>query len=228
MFKCNGLSMTYESIKNKLSDFFEDEKLKINALEKWDKIYPEYKELLDEEYNIYTASIVFAVFNTFEQTHSFKQLAKIFEVDAKELAIKVKEVLLLLGDENIQSSLKKGLEATFEKNTSSKLIKEKSITNNKLLSDEQLVKIFKNYKSFLALVFFEKDFLEIKIFLKMLENTLSLAGYNLSKAELEKKFGELFIYLGFEPKKGREPDKFVKIKDRWGNYEPYTLIKLVE
>lgn len=228
MFRCNSLSMTYESIKNKLSDFFEDEKLKINALEKWDKIYPEYKELLDEEYNIYTASIVFAVFNTFEQTHSFKQLAKIFEVDAKELAIKVKEVLLLLGDENIQSSLKKGLESTFEKTISSKLIKEKSITNTKLLSDEQLVKIFKYYKTCLNVVFFDKDFLEIKIFLKMLENTLGLAGYNISKVELEKKFGELFIYLGFEPKKGREPDKFVKIKDRWGNYEPYTLIKLVE
>lgn len=221
--------MTYESIKNKLSDFFEDEKLKINALEKWDKIYPEYKELLEEEYNIYTASIVFAVFNTFEQTHSFKQLAKIFEVDTKELAIKVKEVLLLLDDENIQSSLKKGLETTSEKTAVvNKVIKEKIVVNTKLLSDEQLVKILKNYKSFLALVFFDKDFLEIKIFLKMLENTLGLAGYNISKVELEKKFGELFIYLGFEPKKGREPDKFVKIKDRWGNYEPYTLIKLVE
>lgn len=228
MFRCNRLSMTYESIKNKLSDFFEDEKLKINALKKWDKIYPEYKELLEEEYNIYTASIVFAVFNSFEQKHSFKQLAKIFEVDSKELAIKVKEVLLLLGDENLQSSIKKGLEIHFEKTTSTKLIKEKSLTNNKSLSDEQLVEVFKNYKSFLALVFFEKDFLEIKIFLKMLENNLFLAGYNMSKAELEKKFGELFIYLGFEPKKGREPDKFVKIKDRWGNYEPYTLIKLVE
>lgn len=221
--------MTYESIKNKLSDFFEDEKLKINALEKWDKIYPEYKELLDEEYNIYTASIVFAVFNTFEQTHSFKQLAKTFEVDAKELAIKVKEVLLLLGDENIQSSLKKGLETIPEKTTNiNKVSKEKPVVNAKSLNDEQLVKIFKYYKTCLNIVFFEKDFLEIKIFLKMLENTLSLAGYNLSKAELEKKFGELFIYLGFEPKKGREPDKFVKIKDRWGNYEPYTLIKLVE
>lgn len=220
--------MTYESIKNKLSDFFEDDKLKTSALEKWDKIYPEYRELLEEEYNVYTASIVFAVFNDFDQIHSFKELAKIFDVDAKELALKTKEVLLLLGDENIQNSLKKGLETTPEKTITPKVSKEKPVVNTKLLSDEQLVQIFKYYKACLTVVFFEKDFLEIKIFLKMLENTLGLAGYNISKAELEKKFGELFIYLGFEPKKGREPDKFVKIKDRWGNYEPYTLIKLVE
>lgn len=220
--------MTYESIKNKLSDFFEDDKLKISAFEKWDRIYPEYKELLVEEYNVYTASIAFTVFNDFDQIHSFKQLAKIFDIDAKELALKTKEVLLLLGDADIQNSLKKGLETTPEKPTINKVIKEKSVVNTRSLSDEKLVQIFKYYKECLNVVFFEKDFLEIKIFLKMLENTLGLAGYTITKAELEKKFGELFIYLGFEPKKGREPDKFVKIKDRWGNYEPYTLIKLVE
>ena len=73
-----------------------------------------------------------------------------------------------------------------------------------------------------------KDYIEIKQFLKLLDLNLYMSGYDIKNLDTEKKFGELFIYLGFEPKKGREAEKFVHLKDRFGQSEPYTLIKLGE
>ena len=77
-------------------------------------------------------------------------------------------------------------------------------------------------------LFKDKDYIEIKQFIKLLELNMFMAGYEITNTDIEKKFGDLFVYFGFEPKKGREQDKFVNLKDRFGNAEPFSLIKLGE
>ncbi|RYX88253.1 hypothetical protein EON78_07715 [bacterium] len=77
-------------------------------------------------------------------------------------------------------------------------------------------------------LFKNKEYIELKLFIKIFENNLNLAGYETKKVSIEERFGNVFYQLGFEPKKGREPEKFVKLKDRFGQSEPYSLIKLGE
>ncbi|MEK7434759.1 MAG: hypothetical protein AABZ74_16615 [Cyanobacteriota bacterium] len=217
--------MLYENIKGLIEEKFSEnyftEKQKISAFDKWDKIYPLVDSFLLSDDIIYLASISFFVFDEFNETRNFRHIADDFEIDPKVLALKVKEIAPYFNDhEPIQNVLKKGL-----------LINEKSrkqTKDSKIISDETFIISIKHFKAFIASIFPEKDFFEIKTFIKLFNLNLSMSGYNISLSELEKKFGDLFIHLSFEPKKGREPDKFVNLKDRFGNYEPYTLIKLGE
>lgn len=100
--------------------------------------------------------------------------------------------------------------------------------NTREINDDELISLFKTFMKFAYNLFKNKEYIEIKQFLKIFETNLNLAGFNLKNINIEEKFGNLFYQLGFEPKKGREPEKFVKLKDRFGQSEPYSLIRLGE
>lgn len=109
------------------------------------------------------------------------------------------------------------------------ILESKDFKNNtREIADEELIILFKSFMKFAYHLFKNKEYIEIKQFLKIFGANLNLAGFNLKDISIEEKFGNLFYQLGFEPKKGREPEKFVKLKDRFGQSEPYSLIRLGE
>ncbi|MFN8673492.1 MAG: hypothetical protein U0457_15585 [Candidatus Sericytochromatia bacterium] len=217
--------MSYENIKtlieNKFTEGYLDENKKISALNIWDKIFPFYESLSFGNEDIYLASVIFYAFDELGETKNFKQISNDFFVDPKALALKVKEISSILQkDGDVQHIMKRGISISETEK------KQKHSVNTKKISDELFIESIKAFKDFVKTIFPEKDFFEIKTFLKLFILNLSMAGYDLSNLEAEKKFGELFIHFSFEPKKGREPDKFVNLRDRFNNYEPFTLIKL--
>ncbi len=240
--------MYYESIRTLLEEEFLNKDLneeqKFRGLDLLNKLSENFHKITNSKPLFIVASLAFFVLNESENSHSFRSIGEQFGVEPKTLALKVKEMLPFLEIENHEDVLKKGLMASSgqhktvavqdsKKGEIVKLIQQELISIKKRISttesefnDKELVEIFKSFKNFLELIFKDKDFIEIKQFLKLLELNLYMAGFDIKKTNLEKKFGDLFIYLGFEPKKGREAEKFVNLKDRFGKTEPYTLIKL--
>lgn len=184
------------------------------------------------------ASIYFIVLNNHSIHKNFKQCAELFDIDAKALTLKVKEIVFTLELNNADSLIMKGLMVTESEKIEAEKVSVKThhtrSTNKShsplktTITDKELIELFKSFIKYFSVLFKDKEFIEIKTFLKLFDNTLVFAGYDIKSIDTEKKFGDLFIYLMFEPKKGREPDKFVNLRDRFGKYEPYSLIKLGE
>ncbi len=238
--------MYYESIKASLEEEFKynnlDDELKFKAFDLLNKLSDNFDKLANCKPNIISASLAFFVLSQEGKTRNFKQMEDDFGVDAKKLALKVKEISPFLGLENADELVKQGLFLNQrEPKTVSKtkiadtavipesIVKAKKKSNNHLeIHDEDLIVIIKKLRDFAYFLYKDKEYIEIKQFVKLLELNLFMGGYNTSNVDTEKRFGDLFIHLDFEPKKGREQDKFVNLKDRFGNFEPFSLIKLGE
>lgn len=228
--------MNYENIRTLLEEEFEKAKInneiKTQALNILAEMLENQEKFTSSE-PIYTVAAL-AFFSLEKTGHgkNFKQLADQFDIDAKPLALKAREIIQALSFPHGEEILKKGLmlaapeKANTPKEIPGEILKIKKNATGKDLKDKELVQLFREFKNFAELLFRDKDYMEIKHFLKLMELNLHMAGYDLKTLNLEQKFGELFVYLGFEPKKGREAEKFVSLKDRFGHFEPYTLIKL--
>lgn len=211
-----------------------DEKVKQKSFEIFFKLEKNLVNLSNFEQSYLSVSIIFLALCELNRSENFKNLADSFGLDSKKLAIKTKEVALYLNIKNPQKILEKGLRAdkTNKQELHNQHKEYKPVYSEDLskINNNEWINIFKNYTKFIESLFTNKnkDFIEIKTYLKILTVNLTFSGYKISEEEIEQKFGELFIHLNLEPKKGRESDKFVKLKDRFGNFEPYTLIKLGE
>lgn len=237
--------MYYESVKTSIEEEFKynnlDEELKFKAFDLLNRLSEDFDKLASSKANVLAAAIAFFVLAQENQIRNFKQMEDDFGVDAKKLAMKAKEIGPFLGIENYSEFISEGLLLSQE--AKQKKIREKPerIIPNQILktartksdnsveiNDEDFIDLTKEFKKFSAYLFKHKDYIEIKQFIKLLELNLFMAGYETTSTDIEKKFGDLFIHLGFEPKKGREQEKFVNLRDRFGNSEPFSLIKLGE
>lgn len=251
--------MYYETLKNLIEDEFKisgfEEDIIFNALDILNILSENVDKLSPSKEIITVSAIAFIVLAKKGYFKNFREIANIFGTDAKKVALKSKEIALILNMDNFEELMTKGLsialvekveakkannsnsiyQNNFSTNLSKKVSKKelpfetKNLNiNTKELTDDELQVLFKSFMKFSHLLFKDKEYIEIKLFLKIFENIMFLAGFDTKKINIEEKFGNLFYSLGFEPKKGREPDKFVKLKDRFGQSEPYSLIKLGE
>lgn len=238
--------MYYESVKvlleKKLNQSIFSEAILNDALDFLNLVDQNSDKLKNSNDAITSASIYFIVLNNHGVHKNFKQCAEIFDVDPKALTLKVKEIVFALDLHNADSLIMKGLMVSESEQVEIEKVstKHSPVFNTKTshksnhsslkttITDKELIELFKSFIQYFSVLFKDKEYIEIKVFLKLFDNTLSFAGYDIKSIDTEKKFGDLFIYLGFEPKKGREQDKFVNLRDRFGKYEPYSLIKLGE
>jgi hypothetical protein len=243
--------MYYESTRTLLEKEFDknnfNKNQKSRAMEILTKLFDNIEKLTITNPIYLVAAIAFFVLLESGKTRNFKQLGEDFGVEAKTIALKVKELTQILDINHPEEIIKKGLFViadainqveplekklsvdNIRKNIPEDILRTRRNINSKIeLKDQELIDLFKQFRQFASLIFKDKDYIEIKQFLKLLELNLYMSGYDIKNLEIEKKFGDLFIYLGFEPKKGREAEKFVRLKDRFGQAEPYTLIKLGE
>lgn len=256
--------MYYETLKNLIEDEFKISGFGQDIIfESLDilNILSEHSDKLSPAKEIITVSaIAFIVLEKKGDFKNFREIANIFGTDAKKIALKAKEIALILSIENFEELMTRGLSIVMPSEklevkqsvnsfsserkvslentsvTTSKRVTKKDLlleskdfkNNTREINDEELLILFKSFMKFAYQLFKNKEFIEIKLFLKIFENNLNLAGFDTKKINIEEKFGNLFYVLGFEPKKGREPEKFVKLKDRFGQSEPYSLIRLGE
>ena len=250
--------MYYEVLKTLIEDEFKisgfNEDLTYQALDMLNELSNNQDKLSNSKEIVTVSAIAFLVFSKTDDFKNFREIADIFGTDAKKVALKSKEISLILNIENFEELMTKGLSVlSFAKNPSeSTSIKKEQTKNNvstkksietientiksiinpkntsKELNDDELIHLLKSFMKFAHQLFKNKEYIELKLFIKIFENNLNLAGYETKKVSIEERFGNVFYQLGFEPKKGREPEKFVKLKDRFGQSEPYSLIKLGE
>lgn len=234
--------MYYETLKTLIEDEFKisgfDEDATFQALDILNSLSEHEDRLSNSKEIITVAAIAFLVFEQNGNFKNFREIAHIFGTDAKKIALKAKEIALILNIDNFEEIMTKGL-SIFElpkqetikvtKTVKKEVINDKeSKSSGKDINDDELHILLKSFMKFAYQLFKNKEYVEIKLFLKIFENNLNLAGFDTKKTNIEERFGNIFYQLGFEPKKGREPEKFVKLKDRFGQSEPYSLIKLGE
>src|SRR5690554_1461952 len=168
-----------------------------------------------------------------ETSKSQNDCAKIFDVSTSNLGRKyrkIKDVLYLedytidqLKNEEIVEPQKKEI---YYKEARKKATRKKRVISPSPISDEKFVLLFKQVKNLVKLLHQDKEYIEIKKYLRYVEINLILSGYEKDHDYLEEKFGKLFYRLDMVPKKGRRAEKFVHLNDKYGRSEPYVLIKL--
>ncbi len=259
--------MYYQTIKNLIKDEFKisgfNENIINQALEMLNELFKNEEKLSNSKEIILVSAIAFLVLSQNSSFKNFREIAQLFGTDAKKIALKSKEIALILNIANFEELMAKGLsvlsfldnssaknssvnfeimseQKNYTKTKSLKIDKiediEKAVKNilvsktstDKEITDDEIIHLLKNFKKFACQLFKNKEYIEIKLFLKIFQINLVFAGFDTKKINIEEKFGNLFYHLGFEPRKGREPEKFVKLKDRFGQSEPYSLIKLGE
>lgn len=262
-------TMYYEVLKTLIEDEFKisgfSEDIICQALDMLNELFKHEEKLSNSKEIVLVSGIAFLVLAKTDDFKNFREIADIFGTDAKKVALKSKEISLILNLDNFEELMTKGLSVlsfaqkdlkikesdsvesiALKKNSDESKVKknekiedvEKTIKNifnsksansaGKEINDDEIIHLLKSYRKFANQLFKNKEYIEIKLFLKIFQSNLMLAGYEVKKLDIEEKFGNVFHQLGFEPKKGRDPEKFVKLKDRFGQSEPYSLIKLGE
>jgi hypothetical protein len=160
--------------------------------------------------------------------------AEIFSVSRSNLGRKYRQIkdTLYLEDYNADQIPKDEEQVGRKKKKGSytevrkKATKEKRGVSPIPLSDKLFVQLFKQVKDLVKLLHQDKEYFEIKKYLKYVEINLVMSGYEVNNNYLEKKFGRLFPQLNMIPKKGRQAEKFVHLYDNYNRAEPFVLIKL--
>lgn len=96
------------------------------------------------------------------------------------------------------------------------------------LSDRAWLACFRAARVLCAALRPEDEFIEIRALLRVVPAVARAAGWSCRPAEPEEAFGRLFHQLDWEARKGRDARKFVRLADRFGQSEPFVLIKLQE
>ncbi|MEB3238179.1 MAG: hypothetical protein VKO64_11220 [Candidatus Sericytochromatia bacterium] len=96
------------------------------------------------------------------------------------------------------------------------------------MTDRAWLAAFRAAKVLCAALKPEDEFLEIRALLRIVPAVARAAGWSCRPPEVEEAFGRLFHLLDWEARKGRDARKFVRLADRYGQFEPFVLIKLQE
>ncbi|MEB3205105.1 MAG: hypothetical protein VKP57_10440 [Candidatus Sericytochromatia bacterium] len=96
------------------------------------------------------------------------------------------------------------------------------------LEDVQWIAGFRATRLLLAAARPDDAFVEIRQLLAKVPAVVRAFGWSCRPAEVEEAFGRLFHRLDWEARKGRDARKFVHLADRYGQSEPFVLIKLQE
>ena len=97
-----------------------------------------------------------------------------------------------------------------------------------LLDEGRWLALFRALRVLVAAERPEVEFLEIRTLLRSAPAVARAMGWSCRPSEVEEAFGRLFHRLDWEARKGRDARKFVRLADRFGQMEPFVLIKLQE
>ena len=94
------------------------------------------------------------------------------------------------------------------------------------LAEADWIALFKKTHLLVSHLYSDKTHIEILRYLRHVEVNLTLAGYTIARRLIQEHFSLVFPRLGFEPAKGRDPRKFVSLRDMTGRQESFVLLKL--
>lgn len=200
-----------------------------------DYLYSQEKGYISGDEKGWAAALYYILYNIIiKEKKNQGECAAVFNISRGNLGRKYREIkgVINLKDYQIrENSLQEETIKYKKDNIISTKKKNKFIIENKpdsdqLLTDEVFKELFIQMKELIKLLHQEKEYFEIKKYLKFIEINLKMSGYNLDYYYLEEKFGKLFPKLKMIPKKGRQAEKFVHLYDNYGQAESFVLIKL--